>query len=45
LYVTTARYNRSAAELAAYPQSGCVFFARVERPGVPVNFLEIEIGS
>ncbi len=40
LYVTTARHNRSAAELAAYPESGGVFFARVERPGLPVNFFE-----
>lgn len=40
LYLTTARYNRSAAELAAYPQSGCVFFARVDRPGLLVNFFE-----
>jgi sugar lactone lactonase YvrE len=38
LYVTTARYNRSDAELQAYPQSGCVFSMRVEVPGLPVNF-------
>lgn len=38
LYVTTARYKRSAAELAAYPQSGCVFATRVDVPGLPVNF-------
>ena len=37
LYVTTARYKRSAAELAAFPQSGCVFAARVDVPGLPVN--------
>lgn len=37
LYVTTARYNRSAAELAAFPLSGCVFSTRVDIPGLPVN--------
>lgn len=37
LYVTTARYKRSAAELAAFPLSGCVFSTRVEVPGLPVN--------
>jgi sugar lactone lactonase YvrE len=38
LYVTTACYNRSAAELQAYPHSGCVFSMRVDVPGLPVNF-------
>jgi len=38
LYVTTARYNRSDAELQAYPDSGCVFSMRMEIPGLPVNF-------
>jgi sugar lactone lactonase YvrE len=38
LYVTTARYKRSAAELAAFPQSGSVFSTRVDVPGLPVNF-------
>lgn len=38
LYVTTTRYKRSAAELAAFPQSGCVFSTRVDVPGLPVNF-------
>jgi sugar lactone lactonase YvrE len=38
LYVTTARHGRSAAELAAFPQSGCVFSMRVDVPGLPVNF-------
>jgi sugar lactone lactonase YvrE len=38
LYVTTACHNRSAAELQAYPQSGCVFSMRVDVPGLPVNF-------
>lgn len=37
LYVTTARYKRSAAELAAFPLSGCVFSTRVDVPGLPVN--------
>ena len=38
LYITTARENRPPAELAQMPQSGCVFFLRVEVPGLPVNF-------
>lgn len=38
LYVTTARHGRSAAELAQFPDSGAVFFTRVEVPGLPVNF-------
>lgn len=38
LFVTTARQHRSAAELEAFPRSGCVFSMRVEVPGLPVNF-------
>jgi sugar lactone lactonase YvrE len=38
LYVTTACYSRSDAELQAYPQSGCVFSMRVDVAGLPVNF-------
>ena len=38
LYVTTASYQRSDAELQAYPNSGCVFSMRVDVPGLPVNF-------
>jgi len=38
LYVTTARHGRSAAELLAMPESGCVFSMRVDTPGLPVNF-------
>jgi sugar lactone lactonase YvrE len=38
LYVTTARKNRPAAELGAFPDAGCVFAMRVETPGLPVNF-------
>jgi sugar lactone lactonase YvrE len=38
LYVTTARYNRSAAELLTWPESGCVFSMQVDVPGLPVNF-------
>lgn len=37
LYITSARYNRPAHELARFPQSGCVFSARVDVPGLPVN--------
>jgi sugar lactone lactonase YvrE len=38
LFVTTARHGRSAAELAQYPESGCVFSMRLDVPGLPVNF-------
>jgi sugar lactone lactonase YvrE len=38
LYLTTARQNRPASELRAWPESGCVFSMRVETPGLPVNF-------
>jgi sugar lactone lactonase YvrE len=37
LYLTTARHGRSASELAAFPDSGGVFFLRVDTPGLPVN--------
>jgi sugar lactone lactonase YvrE len=38
LYLTTARHKRPAEELAAMPDSGCVFAMQVEVPGLPVNF-------
>jgi sugar lactone lactonase YvrE len=38
LYVTTARENRPADELAAQPLAGCVLRLRVEVAGLPVNF-------
>jgi sugar lactone lactonase YvrE len=38
LYVTTVREGRPADELAAYPDSGCVFSLQVDVPGLPVNF-------
>ena len=38
LYLTSARHNRSALELQAFPLSGCVISMRVEVPGLPVNF-------
>jgi sugar lactone lactonase YvrE len=38
LYLTSARYNRSAQELADFPASGCVLSLRVDVPGLPVNF-------
>ena len=38
LYLTSARHHRSAAELQAFPLSGCVLSLRVETPGLPVNF-------
>ena len=38
LYVTTARDKRPAQELEQFPDSGCVLMARVDVPGLPVNF-------
>jgi sugar lactone lactonase YvrE len=40
LYVTTARYNRGAAELARYPDSGGVFAMRVDVAGLPTNYFQ-----
>ena len=40
LFLTTASYNRSPEELAAYPLSGRVFSMQVDVPGLPVNFFE-----
>ncbi len=37
LFVTTARHGRSEAELAQYPDSGCVFAMRLAVAGLPVN--------
>ncbi len=37
LYITTARQNRPADELAAQPLAGCVLSMRVEVPGLPAN--------
>jgi sugar lactone lactonase YvrE len=38
LFVTTSREKRPATELAAQPLAGCVLMARVDVPGLPVNF-------
>lgn len=38
LYLTSARHNRSDAELKREPQMGCVFSLRVNAIGAPVNF-------
>jgi sugar lactone lactonase YvrE len=35
LFITSARHNRSAAELAQHPLSGCVLTLRVDVPGHP----------
>lgn len=40
LYVTSASHQRPAAELAALPDSGCVFAMRVKVPGLPVEFFD-----
>ena len=37
LYITTARENRPADELAQQPLAGCVLSMRVEVPGLPAN--------
>ncbi len=41
LYITTARENRPAAELAAQPLAGCVLRVRVRVAGLPVNFARL----
>jgi len=38
LFITTARENRPAPELAAQPLAGCVLATQVDVPGLPVNF-------
>jgi sugar lactone lactonase YvrE len=38
LFITTSAHGRSAQELQALPDSGCVFATRVETPGLPVSF-------
>ena len=38
LFITTSAHGRSAEELQALPDSGCVFATRVETPGLPVIF-------
>ena len=38
IYITTARQNRSTAELADQPLAGCVLAIDVDVPGLPVNF-------
>lgn len=40
LYLTSASHHRSAAELAAFPQSGQVLAMRVGIAGMPVNFFQ-----
>ena len=37
LYLTTVRHGRSDAELARYPDAGCVFAMRAPLPGLPVQ--------
>jgi sugar lactone lactonase YvrE len=41
LYITTARENRPAEELAREPWAGCVLQLRVGVPGLPVNFARV----
>ena len=42
LFITSSRQGRSAAELALYPQSGCIFATRVEVAGLAVNGYRVE---
>ena len=37
LDLTSVRHGRPEAELVEMPDSGAVFFDRVETPGLPVN--------
>jgi sugar lactone lactonase YvrE len=41
LYITTARENRPADELAREPLAGCVLQMRVEVPGLPASFARL----
>ena len=41
LFITTARENRPAAELAQQPLAGCVLSLRVDVPGLPVNYAKL----
>jgi sugar lactone lactonase YvrE len=41
LYITTARENRPAEELARQPLAGCVLQMRVDVPGLPANFARL----
>ena len=41
LYLTTARANRPALELARQPWAGCVLRMRVDVAGLPVNFAKL----
>jgi sugar lactone lactonase YvrE len=40
LYLTTASHGRPPVELERWPHNGLVLAARVDVPGVPVNFFE-----
>jgi sugar lactone lactonase YvrE len=41
LYITTARENRQADELAREPLAGCVLQLRVDVPGLPANVVKL----
>ena len=41
LYITTARANRPAEELAAQPLAGCVLQLRVDVPGLPAHLVHL----
>ena len=41
LYITTARENRPADELAAQPLAGCVLQLRVDVPGLPAHLVQL----
>jgi sugar lactone lactonase YvrE len=41
IYITTARENRPAQELAVQPYAGCVLQLRVDVPGLPANMCQL----
>ncbi len=41
LYITTARENRPADELASQPLAGCVLALRVDVPGLPAHYARV----
>jgi len=37
LFITTARHGRSESELRQFPHAGCIFWKKMQTPGLPVN--------
>jgi sugar lactone lactonase YvrE len=40
IYITTAKLNRPADELAQQPWAGCVLALKVDVPGLPAHMFE-----